>query len=192
MILQTLAALSFLLAQPPVAAADNDPVSEHTADIAHTVTETAPDRAPDHQPDYPEARAYDASIDATAEIDAALARALRSGRYVMVVMGANWCHDSRAFAGWMQSEKFAQLTGDWYEIIYVNVGMPQTDDGHNLHIAKRFGIDEIEGTPTVLLLSNEAILLNADTAGSWRDTASRSGDAIFEELSKFPFLDHDF
>ncbi len=134
---------------------------------------------------HPEARSYDAAGDATALVDAALARAETHGRHVIVAMGANWCHDSRAFAGWMAEPRFQRLIADHYELVFVNVGMPQTGDGHNLHIARRFGLEGIKGTPTVVVLSPGGTVLNADTAGTWRNAASRSEDAIFDELAGY-------
>ncbi|WP_298469551.1 thioredoxin family protein [uncultured Erythrobacter sp.] len=132
--------------------------------------------------DYPEARSYAVSDDASADVDAALARAAENGKRVMVVMGANWCHDSRALAGWLATERFQTLIDDKYELVFVNIGMPQQDDGHNLQIAERFGLDELPGTPNLLVLTAQGELVNADTATTWRDTASREEDAIFSEL----------
>lgn len=130
-----------------------------------------------------EAGSYDATVDASAAVDAAMARASQRGTLVMIVLGANWCHDSRSFARRIQSDRFAQLMQDWYEVVYVNVGKPQTGDGHNLHIAQRFGIREIVGTPTVLIVDGEGELLNPGTAQSWRNAASRSSDEIYEALA---------
>lgn len=132
--------------------------------------------------DHPEARLYDASIDAGQALEAALIRAKLNNTHVLVAMGANWCHDSRAFAGWMETERFKQLIAKEYELIYVNVGRPQSQDGHNLHIAKRFGV-EVEGTPTILLLSADGEILNPESAASWRNAASRSEEEIYEELA---------
>lgn len=134
---------------------------------------------------HPEARLYDASRPAMADVDAALSRASENGKLVIVALGANWCHDSRAFAGWMETPRFQQLVSDFYELVYVNIGMPQTEDGHNLDVARRFGIEEIAGTPTILILSADGELLNADTAATWRNTASRSEDAIYDELVSY-------
>lgn len=133
--------------------------------------------------DYPEARSYVVSQDAMADVDAALARAAESDKRVLLVMGANWCHDSRALAGWLETERFAALVDAEYELVFVNVGMPQTDDGHNIEIAQRFGVEELPGTPNVLVLTADGTLLNADTATTWRDAASREEDAIYEELA---------
>ncbi|MFU7527525.1 thioredoxin family protein [Qipengyuania sp. ASV99] len=133
--------------------------------------------------DFPEASPYTVSEDAMADVDAALARAATSDKRVLVVMGANWCHDSRALAGWLSTPRFAALVEARYELVFVNVGMPQTGDGHNLAVAQRFGVADLPGTPAVLVLTAQGELLNADTATTWRNAASRSEDAIFAELT---------
>lgn len=132
--------------------------------------------------DHPEAESYAVSHNAEADVDAALARAQENGKRMLLVMGANWCHDSRALAGWLETERFAALIEREYELVFVNVGMPQSGDGHNLAIAERFGLEKLPGTPNLLVLTAEGELVNADTATSWRDAASREEDAIFGEL----------
>jgi len=132
--------------------------------------------------DYPEARSYIVSDDAMADVETALERAGAKGTRVMLVMGANWCHDSRALAGWLATERFQNLIAQKYELVFVNIGMPQSADGHNLEIAQRFGLDELPGTPNLLVITSEGQLLNADTAATWRNAASRGEDAIFDEL----------
>jgi hypothetical protein len=132
---------------------------------------------------HPEARSYAVSHDAMADVDAALAQAAVKGKHVLLVMGANWCHDSRALAGWLETERFAALVEAEYELVFVNIGMPQTGDGHNLAITRRFGLEDLPGTPNVLVLTATGVLVNADTATSWRNSASRSEDAIYKELA---------
>jgi len=139
--------------------------------------------------DYPEAASYEVSEDAEADVNAALARAGENSTRVLLVMGANWCHDSRALAGWLGTERFAGLIEREYELVFVNVGRPQSGDGHNLQIAKRFGVEELPGTPNLLVLTPDGELVNGDTATTWRDAASREEDAIYEEqerLTKAP------
>lgn len=134
-------------------------------------------------PAHPEARAYVAETDAAADVDAALARAAASGKRVLLVLGANWCHDSRALAGWLETPRFAALVAERYELVFVNVGMPQTGDGHNLDMARRFGLAGMTGTPALLVLTPEGAPVNLDTAATWRNAASRSEDAIYAELA---------
>ncbi|MBY6015581.1 thioredoxin family protein [Qipengyuania gaetbuli] len=140
-----------------------------------TVPETA-------APAHPEARPYAVTKNPMGEVDAALARASERGTRVLLVMGGNWCHDSRALAGWLETPRFAELVESKYELVYVNVGLPQTGDGHNLDIAQRFGLEELPGTPNLLVVTADGTLVNADTATTWRNAASRSEDAIYEEL----------
>ena len=134
-------------------------------------------------PAYPEAKSYAVTPDAMGDVDAALARASANGKRVLLVMGANWCHDSRALAGWLETPRLSALVADRYELVFVNVGLPQTGDGHNLAIAERFGLEGFPGTPALLVLTADGQLVNADTAQSWRNAATRSEDAILAELA---------
>lgn len=134
-------------------------------------------------PAHSDARSYAVTADAMADVDAALARASGNGKRVALVLGANWCHDSTALAGWLETPRFAALVAERYELVFVNVGMPQTGDGHNLDVPRRFGLAELPGTPALLVLTAEGKPVNLDTAASWRNAASRSEDAIFAELT---------
>ena len=133
------------------------------------------------EPDHPEATAYDRERAAQSDVDAALARAQQSGNRVLLVLGANWCHDSRGLAGWFNTPRLARMLALKYEVAYVDVGYRD----RNIDIAQRFGIDEIKGTPTVLVLSPAGELLNPESAPTWRNAASRSEDAIFDYFNDF-------
>lgn len=138
-------------------------------------------RAESAAAEHPEARPFDAAADATAAVDAALARAKRSQKPVILVMGANWCHDSRGLAGWFAQPRFATMLDAKYELVYVDVGHKD----RNLEIAQRFGIKTVEGTPTVLVLSSSGTLLNRKSAPKWRNAASREDDDIFAYFDEF-------
>lgn len=135
--------------------------------------------------DHPEARLYNSAIDATDAVNAAMARASKRQVNALIVLGANWCHDSRAFAGWTETDRIGALIASNFELVFVNMGMPQTGDGHNMHILRRFRFDSMEGTPMVLVVTPDGAVLNRDTAKNWRNTASRSEDDIFDELESF-------
>ncbi len=134
---------------------------------------------------HPEAKLYDASRDARADVSAALARAKASNKRVILVMGANWCHDSKALAGWFESARFKAMLTPKYEVVYIDVGKPQLREGRNIEIAQEFGIKKIKGTPTVLILSPDGTLLNKKDAPTWRNAASQSEDAIFAYFAEF-------
>jgi hypothetical protein len=146
--------------------------------LALAACATTPESA---APARPDARSYAVTADAMG--DAALARAAANGKRVLVVLGANWCHDSTALAGWLETPRFTGLVAERYELVFVNVGMPQTGDGHNLAVPQRFGLAEMKGTPGLLVLTAEGKAVNLDTAASWRNAASRSEEAIYAELT---------
>jgi len=131
--------------------------------------------------EHPEAKPYKKNAKASKNVDAALARAAVADKRVLLVMGANWCHDSRGLAGWFERPRFAAMLEPKYEIVYVDVGYRD----RNIDIAQRFGIEEIKGTPTVLVLSPRGALLNPESAPSWRNAASRDEEDIFAYFDQF-------
>ncbi|MEP3654809.1 MAG: thioredoxin family protein [Litorimonas sp.] len=131
--------------------------------------------------EHPEARLYDSTRDASADVDAALAQGEAERKITLVVMGANWCHDSRALAGWFTTD--ADIMGVLernFVVTYVDVG--QKD--RNIDIAQRFGIEEIVGTPTMVMIDYDGSVLNKVTAKDWRNSASRSKEDIIYELEE--------
>ena len=130
---------------------------------------------------HTEPRPYDKTVKAWDSVDQAFARARHSQKRVMLVMGANWCHDSRALAGHFETPKFQTLIHESYELVYVDVGQKN----RNTDIAQVYGIDSIVGTPTVMILSPEGVLLNASTAPTWRNAASRTQDDVFIYFSAY-------
>ncbi len=140
----------------------------------------------DAAPAHPEASPYDETADASADLAAALTRAAVANKRVIVVMGANWCHDSRALAGWFATPRFAAMLAPRYEVVYVDAGHPVDGDLHNAAIAQRFGLKKLKGTPTVFVASPDGTRLNSKKdAASWRNAASRGEDDIFAYFAAF-------
>ena len=57
----------------------------------------------------------------------------------------------------------------------------------NLDIPASYGIDKVEGTPTIVILGPTGDVINLETAKTWRDAASRTEDAIFDEFEAYAF-----
>jgi thioredoxin-related protein len=151
------------------------------AAIAFTVQPVAADTAaPTAAPGHPEARPFGDPDRASRDVADAMARAKTNGHRVILVFGANWCHDSRALAGWFASPRFAAMLAPRYEIVWVDVG--QKD--RNLDLARRFGLDGIKGTPTVLMLDSAGKPLNLKDAPRWHDASTRSEDKIYRYFAR--------
>ncbi|MGQ2931755.1 MAG: thioredoxin family protein [Sphingopyxis sp.] len=129
-----------------------------------------------------ETTAFDPDADAMAAVDAALHAARRSGKRVLLVMGANDCHDSAWLANAVTSADLAAALATRYHIVFVDIGMPQVGRGRNPEIPTRFGFRKIKGTPTVAILDARGHVLNRKAAPKWRNAASRNVTEIQTEL----------
>jgi len=129
---------------------------------------------------HPEARPFGDPDRAGRDVADAMERAKANGHRVILVFGANWCHDSRALAGWFASPRFAAMLSPRYEIVWIDVG--QKD--RNLDLARRFGLDGIKGTPTVLMLDSAGKPLNLKDAPRWHDASTRSEDKIYRYFDR--------
>jgi len=128
---------------------------------------------------------YDADANSMVDIDKAMARAKIRGTKVMIVMGANWCHDSRGFAARLDKPKFQTLIADNYELVYVSTGTDLGQKDQNRDVSKRFGVDAIVGTPTVFITAADGTVLNADSAGYWRNAESIPVDMSYAYLDMY-------
>ena len=157
-----------------------------SANASNQTTAQKPKHSSAHHAGHDEPRPNMRSANAGQNVDQALARAKLSGKKVLLVMGANWCHDSRALAANFQTPLLAPLLEDAYELVYVDVGEVQRGPRDiNIDIAQRYGINEIVGTPTVLILTGNGQLLNKESAPTWRNAASRTLDATYSYFSAY-------
>lgn len=136
----------------------------------------------------PEASPYDNSVSDSVyaqELERAIAQ-LEPGRKVLAVFGANWCHDSRALAGWLTSSDFEPLLRDHFDVVFIDVGSPQTGKGRNLDLAARYGVGNITGTPNLLVIDSRGALVNTpESAKGWRNAASRSEESIYTLVQSY-------
>ncbi|MEM9619400.1 MAG: serine hydrolase [Pseudomonadota bacterium] len=131
--------------------------------------------------DADEPQPFDASSNAMMDVNAALAAAAISGKRPLLVLGANWCHDSRGLAAKFLRPEMETLLSENYELVWVDVGRRD----RNLDIAERFGVSKLLGTPTVLILSPSGELLNADSVHDWRRADSTPYDEVVGYFQKY-------
>ncbi len=148
-----------------------------TAGVSGDAVEAA--FAPRDHDDDP--RPFDERRNAMADVNAALHAARSSGKNVLLVLGGNWCHDSRGLAAKFERDELAGVIGDSYELVWVDVGRRD----RNLDVARRFGVPDLYGTPTVLVLSPEGELLNRDSVHDWRTADSKPYDETLRYFERF-------
>ena len=107
-----------------------------------------------------EGRLFQPSQDPVANVQQALDRAGADNRLVLVVLGANWCHDSRALASRLHRPPLAELVQQHYELVFVDAGF--LDKGRA--VMQQFGVAHYYATPTVLIIdpSSGQVINNED------------------------------
>lgn len=91
---------------------------------------------------------YDSNADAHAQVKAALARARRSGKPLMIDFGANWCADCRVLAGVLELPEMKPWLARKFELVQVDVGRFD----RNLDIAARFSGTEMNAIPAIFIV----------------------------------------
>jgi thiol-disulfide isomerase/thioredoxin len=118
-------------------------------------------RAADTDPD---GRLYKPSSNPVSEVQQALERADDSDRLALVVLGANWCHDSRALASRLHRSPLAELIQQSYELVFVDVGY--LDKGRD--VLEQFDVAHFYATPTVLIIDpSTRALVNDEDRHIW-------------------------
>jgi len=108
----------------------------------------------------PDGRLFQPSVDPLADVQQALGRAEDGDRLALVVLGANWCHDSRALAARLHRPPLAELIQQHYELVFVDVGFYEK----GRKVLQQFDVAHFYATPTVLIIdpSNRALVNDED------------------------------
>jgi CubicO group peptidase (beta-lactamase class C family) len=124
---------------------------------------------------------FDESANARADVDAALAKAATDGRPALMILGGNWCHDSRALAVRLAEPPLAKIIEENFHTIFVDVGRRD----RNLWLPRRYDIGPLAGTPTVFVVSAEGALLNRERVFELTTADSMSLPTITDYFRSF-------
>lgn len=124
---------------------------------------------------------YDATANASAALDAALARAKSSGKRVLLDLGGNWCGDCRFLAGVLEIPAVRSFVDRNFEVVFVDVG----HFDKNLDIPARFGAPKPKGVPTILVLAADGTLVDPDQREDLSDARSMTPQAVVDWLARW-------
>lgn len=108
---------------------------------------------------------YDARADARHDISAAIAKAQKTRKNVVLVFGANWCGDCHALHAQMQQPELAVLLERSFVVVEIDVGRYDK----NLEIAERYHVPLQNGIPALAVLDSRGNLLYAMDQGQFAD-----------------------
>ena len=134
----------------------------------------------------PDGRLYQPSTDPLADVQQALDRADEGDRLALVVLGANWCHDSRALASRLHRPPLAEVIQQHYELVFVDVGY--YEKGRD--VLQQFGVAHFYATPTVLIIdpSNRA-LVNDEDRHMWSNAYNIDMSSSVQYFEKWAMSD---
>lgn len=131
----------------------------------------------------PDGRYYPDSANHVVDVEQALDRAEERNRLLLVVAGANWCHDSRALASRLGRSPLADLIQDNYELVFVNIGY--YENGRD--VMQRFGVPHYYATPTVLIIDPASgRVINEGDRHQWGNAYNIDMSASVEYFEKWP------
>ncbi len=140
---------------------------------------TAPPQVPSGQP-QPVVHPYDTPAAAHDAVDAAQHLARQSGRRLLIDFGANWCPDCRMLAGVMQLAPVQPWIAQNFVQVLVNVDHLNV----NMDIARRYGV-VVKAIPTVLIVTPDGKLLNADGTLTLGNARTMSSQAVVDQLGRW-------
>lgn len=131
---------------------------------------------------------YEASPSVFNDVVEAQQRALDEEKLLLVVLGAQWCHDSTGLAQRFESEEMQPILMSHYETVFVDVGM--LEDRRN--ITQRFDYPIYYATPTVMIVDPAtSSLMNRASMAMWGRADSIALSDYVEYFSLFPRYTED-
>ena len=129
---------------------------------------------------------YLPSDDSMADVATVIDAAKENNKLALVVMGANWCHDSRALASRLYQEPLRSLVDANYETIFIDVGY--LDKGED--VINSLGPPVYYATPTVLIVDPvSGQLVNAENRHQWAEANTISMEDSVEYFQQMASTD---
>lgn len=120
------------------------------------------------------------------DLEFAISRAKAADKRLLLVMGAQWCHDSRGLAENFSKPQLAETIAEHYEVLYINVGYYKD----LREITQRFGQANYFATPTVYVIDPQTEqLLNTSDYSIWGSADSLSFDTYTEYFERYANAD---
>lgn len=114
------------------------------------------------------------------QVDEAFKTAAKTHRKVLLDFGGNWCPDCRKLAGVFNVPSVERWLDANFVVVPVNVGRIDK----NLDLAAKYGI-KIQEVPTVLILTPDGHLLNADGTHTLGNARAMSAQAVIDLIDQW-------
>ena len=98
------------------------------------------------------------------QVEQTLTSAKTQNKKALLVLGAQWCHDSKGLAKNFSTPQMQKILIDNYQVLFIDVGYLET----GFDVVKQFNMPIYYGTPTVMVVDpNSAKILNKSSMQKW-------------------------
>jgi thioredoxin 1 len=115
------------------------------------------------------------------ELKAALTKAARDHKRVILDFGGNWCGDCRALDKYFHQSPNAALLKKWFVLVDVNIGR----NDQNLDIAKKYEVPLEKGVPALAVLDSHGGLLFSQKNGEFEAMRSMDANSVTKFLEQW-------
>jgi thiol:disulfide interchange protein len=124
---------------------------------------------------------YPSAADAKAEVQAAITKATKEHKRVILDFGGNWCGDCRALNGYFHKEPNASLLNAGFVLVDVNIGRFDA----NLDVAKKYDVPLAKGVPALAVLDSHGALLYSQKNGEFESMRTMDPQSVTAFLTKW-------
>ena len=124
---------------------------------------------------------YQKNADAKAEIRAALAKAARTHKRVLLDFGGNWCYDCHVLEAAFHQADVSPLVAGNFIVVHVDIG--QMDK--NLDVAQKYKVPLDRGVPALAVLAPDGTLLYSQQHGEFESARNMDPDDLIAFLKKW-------
>ena len=107
---------------------------------------------------------FSSAEDINGQVEQTLALAKSQHKQALIVLGAQWCHDSKGLARNFSTPQMQKLLTKSYQVLFIDVGF--LEKGFN--VVEQFNIPIYYGTPTVMVIDpNTSKVTNRASMQKW-------------------------
>lgn len=124
---------------------------------------------------------YPEGVNARQEVQAALTRAAKAHKHVLVVFGADWCYDCHVLDKAFHRPDIAQVLNTNYEVVHVDIG----DGNKNADLLNQYQVPMDRKVPAVAVLDSAGKLIYSQRNGEFKDARILGPEDLLAFLNKW-------
>jgi thiol:disulfide interchange protein len=115
------------------------------------------------------------------DIAAALARAKREHKRVILDFGGDWCGDCQVLDIYFHQAPNAELLEKHFVLVHISIG----HEDKNIDVAAKYGVPISKGVPALAVLAPDGKVLYAQATGEFEDMRHMESASVTEFLNKW-------